>query len=214
MEKRVHKIDMPHTNAKQHVPAQPPQNQKTSFFVELIKFAAIAFVIVIPFRMFIAQPFIVSGASMDPTFQNGDYLIVDELSYRFTEPERGDVVIFKYPKDPSKFFIKRVIGLPNETIHVNEGTVTVFNEDHENGIALYEGYLETLSYSVQNAPIELAGDEYFVLGDNRPFSSDSRSWGPLERDLIIGKAFLRLLPVSEVDVLPGAYESAQFFISE
>src|SRR3989338_9340260 len=100
-----------------------------SFFKEAwetVRFIFIALLIVIPIRLFIAQPFIVSGASMDPTFTDGQYLIVDEVSYRFNEPIRGDVIIFKYPKDPKKYFIKRIIGLPRHTVSIDEkGNVSV-----------------------------------------------------------------------------------------
>src|SRR3989344_5716676 len=85
---------------------------------DLLKFAALATIIVLPIRAYVAQPFVVSGRSMVPTFQNGQYLIVDEISYRFHSPQRGDVIIFKYPKDPTKYFIKRVIGLPGETVEI------------------------------------------------------------------------------------------------
>ena len=179
----------------------PKQQKQNSFFVELIKFAFIAVVIVLPIRLFIAQPFIVSGASMDPTFQNGEYLIVDEISYRFTEPERGDVIIFRYPENPSKFFIKRIIGLPGETISINQSKVTISNNEHPQGFVLDESYL-----SVETRGSEfttLSDSEYFVLGDNRPASSDSRIWGPLEEDLIIGQALFRLFPVTHASILPG-----------
>lgn|SRR3989344_843434 len=139
---------------------------------EFLSFIIITLLVVLPIRLFIAQPFIVNGASMVPTFENGDYLIVDELTYHFREPERGEVVIFKYPKDPSKFFIKRVIGLPGDTV---------------DGTLMKEG-------------------EYFVEGDNRDASSDSRVWGPVTRDLIIGRPYFRLLPVSEFEFLPGLDE--------
>ncbi|MDZ4226125.1 MAG: signal peptidase I, partial [Patescibacteria group bacterium] len=99
-----------------------PEEQRENIFTELLKFALVAVIIVVPVRLFIAQPFIVSGASMEPTFDNGEYLIVDELTYRFDEPKRGDVIIFIYPKDPSQYFIKRVIGLPTETVHIESGS--------------------------------------------------------------------------------------------
>ncbi len=86
-----------------------------------------------PIRLFVAQPFIVSGASMDPTFETGEYLIVDQLSYHFDDPVRGQVVIFKYPKDESKYFIKRVIGLPGETVQIEGTDVTIFNESNPDG---------------------------------------------------------------------------------
>ncbi len=180
-----------------------PQAPST-FFSELFRFALITLFIVLPIRIYIAQPFIVSGSSMDPTFENGEYLIVDELSYRLDEPERGDVIIFRYPKDTTKFFIKRIIGLPTETVIVNGKSVIIKNEMNPEGLELDESYLTHETYS--NTRVVLDDDEYFVMGDNRPASSDSRIWGPLSRDLIVGRAFLRLLPVGRAAVLPGDYQ--------
>ncbi len=154
--------------------------------------------------MYIAQPFIVSGSSMDPTFANGEYLIVDELSYRLDDPERGDVIIFRYPQDPSKFFIKRIIGLPGETVVIKGSAVSIVNTANPDGFALDERFLSHETYS--NMRVVLNDDEYFVMGDNRPASSDSRIWGPLKRKLIIGRALVRLLPVTRAQVLPGAHQ--------
>ena len=190
------------TQSPQSPASSSPQS---SFFVELVKFALIALVIVLPFRLFIAQPFIVSGASMHPTFENGDYLIVDEISYRFEEPQRGDVVIFKYPNDPSKFFIKRIVGLPNETLHITNSQVYITSDMYPESVVIDEPYIDVPTST--HAPVTLSDTEYFVLGDNRAQSSDSRIWGPLDRDLIIGRAFLRLLPVSEADLFPGYHET-------
>lgn len=179
-----------------------PQGERENFFTELLKFALIAVVIVVPVRLFIAQPFIVSGASMDPTFDNGQYLIVDELTYRFDEPQRFDVVIFKYPKDPSQFFIKRVIGLPGETVHIDQNGVIIKKKDGEE-VALNEPYVVNRGNG-GNFSLTLGNDEYFVMGDNRPESSDSRLWGVLPRENIVGRAFLRLLPIPSLSLLPGS----------
>ena len=172
---------------------------------EIVRFSIIAILIVIPIRMFIAQPFIVSGASMDNTFNSGQYLIVDQVSYYFDEPKRGEVVIFRYPKDPSKFFIKRVIGLPGETITIENDTVTITNEEYPDGLVLDEPYVRSMD-TPQNLTEALGEREYFVMGDNRDQSSDSRSWGVLQEERIIGRAFLRLFPPSQVEYLPGATE--------
>ncbi|MDP2705279.1 MAG: signal peptidase I [Patescibacteria group bacterium] len=168
---------------------------------ELVSFVVLSLLIIIPFRMFIAQPFVVSGASMDPTFKNGDYLIVDEISYRFGEPQRGEVLIFKYPKNPSQAFIKRIIGLPGETLEIQNGHVTVKNDAYPEGLELSEEYVKYVQSSYMT--VTLADDEYFVMGDNRAGSLDSRTWGPLKRSFFIGKPFVRLLPVGEVSLLPG-----------
>lgn len=172
----------------------------SSFVREVIKTIIIAAVIVLPIRIFIAQPFIVSGSSMDPTFNNGDYLIVDQLSYRFAEVDRYDVIIFRYPKDPSKFFIKRVIGLPGETVSIKDGVVFI-KPPNEGVFRLEESYVENKSRSTSNAT--LGESEYFVMGDNRGASSDSRIWGPLNKDFLVGRAYIRLLPISKIDLNPG-----------
>ena len=172
---------------------------------DTIKFVLIILLIVIPIRVFIAQPFIVNGASMDPTFGHGEYLIVDQLSYRFREPERGDVVVFKYPNDTRQFFIKRVVGLPGEKVEILRSSVIVYNEKHPGGMALEESYVENPATRQREQIFELNGSEYFVLGDNRLESSDSRSWGALERDLIVGRPLFRLLPPSSASFLPGVF---------
>lgn len=171
---------------------------------ETFRFLCIAILIVVPIRMFIAQPFIVSGASMDPTFQDRQYLIVDEISYHLGDPTRGDVVIFKYPKNPQQYFIKRVIGLPGETVIIDsKGTVYIKDSSGKTTLTLTEPYVTfTKEGSVERT---LGKDEYFVMGDNRAGSFDSRAWGPVKRDLIVGKAFLRLFPITEADILPGQY---------
>lgn len=152
---------------------------------ELLRFVAIAAAVVIPFRLFIAQPFLVSGDSMFPTFKNNDYLIVDELSYRFKEPARGDVIVFRSPVEPSKYLIKRIVGLPGETMN----------------FALPEGLLGNKPFS---SSVTLTEHEYFVEGDNRPASFDSRYWGPLARERITGRALVRLWPPFALGFFPGA----------
>lgn len=179
------------------------QTFKQSFW-ELVRFALIAVAIVLPVRMFIAQPFIVSGSSMVPTFENGQYLIVDEITYRFEEPKRGDVIVFRYPNDTKKFFIKRIIGLPGEIVDVKKEETIITNKENPNGFTLDQSYVA--NHSEDNSHIVLKDDEYFVMGDNRSGSSDSRSWGPVQKKLLVGRAFLRLLPVKEIGVLPGAHK--------
>ena len=176
-------------------------------FWDVIKFAIIAVIIVIPIRLFIAQPFVVSGESMFSTFHDKDYLIVDELSYELGKPKRGDVIVFRYPNDHKRFFIKRIIGLPNEKIEINNGKVTISPIDlslNTQSITLDEPYInETFNTT---ATYTTGNDEYFVMGDNRNHSSDSRFWGTLPEKLIIGRAYLRLLPVKNIDYLPGSLE--------
>lgn len=177
---------------------------------DIIKFVLLVALIVVPIRTFIAQPFVVSGASMDDTFNNGDYLIVDQLSYRFHQPQRGEVVVFRYPNDPGQFFIKRVIGLPNETVELTRESIIIYNHSHPDGLELTEPYLydpDNLQY--RPAEVKLADEEYFVLGDNRRHSSDSRTWGSLPEDQIIGRPIMRLFPLSFPPPLkPGSFQSA------
>jgi len=170
-----------------------------SFFWEIGKIALIAFVLVVGFRLFVFQPFLVRGASMEPSFHNWDYLIVDEISYRFRSPERGEVVVFKFPNDISQRYIKRIIGLPGETIKVQDGQVTISREKEKVSLDLKSYFSLDTPGSVQTT---LGENEYFVMGDNRHYSSDSRSWGTLPGDLIIGRVFFRVFPLSAF-----AYES-------
>lgn len=176
--------------------------------LETVKFVILALIIVLPIRFFIAQPFLVSGASMYPTFHNGDYLIVDQLSYRIGEVERNDVIVFKYPEDTSKFFIKRVIGLPNETIEIKKDSVIIKNEENKDGFILDQSYLENQSQKEnrEDKTYTLKDNEYFVMGDNRGASHDSRAWGSVPRNLIMGKPFLRLFPFDSISYKPGLYE--------
>lgn len=166
------------------------------FFFELIQVVAVSLAIIIPVRYFLIQPFYVKGASMEPSFFDHEYLIIDELSYRFRDPERGDIIVFRYPADPSQFFIKRVIGLPGETVEVSEGTVTVYNDNHPNGVILDEEvYLPEEYLSAGKRTLTLKGDEYFVMGDNRPASLDSRYFGAVARSAIVGRVWLRGWPL-------------------
>ena len=180
-------------------------NQSTGGYIwEVIKFFILAVIIVAPIRFFVAQPFIVQGASMDPTFATGQYLIVDEISYRFNEPERGDVIVLRYPRNPSRFFIKRLVGLPGETLDIKNGVVSITTAENAEPFVLDEPYVTFLKTDGRDDEIiKLKEEEYFVMGDNRPNSSDSRDWGILPKDLIIGKAFLRLLPVNTASFFPG-----------
>jgi signal peptidase I len=168
---------------------------------EIVIFIVLAIVIVIPIRLFVAQPFIVDGESMHPTFENGDYLIVDELTYHFESPQRGDVIVFRYPGDTKIFYIKRIIGLPGETVHINSGTVSITKTDGTT-ITLTEPYavVQDATYTLNTT---LGSDDYFVMGDNRPESSDSRVWGPLPNYDIIGRVFLRILPPNKFGFFPG-----------
>ncbi len=168
---------------------------------DLLTLIILIVVVVIPIRLFVASPFVVDGESMHPTFENLDYLIVDEITYRFSDPARGDVVVFRYPKNPSIFYIKRVIGLPGETITINHGVITITKTDGTT-MSLNESYVvnEDATYTKS---VALNAGQYFVLGDNRPNSSDSRVWGPLPSGNIIGRVDVRLLPLRGASLFPG-----------
>lgn len=183
----------------------PKPSRRRNDFLEILKFTIIALAIVVPLRMFIAQPFVVSGESMVPTFEHGDYLIIDEISYRIHDPKRGDVVVFRYPLQPDRFFIKRAIGLPGETVLIQNNTITIINEEHPQGFILEEEYLEGMR-TEGNVRTELGMDEYFVMGDNRSASSDSRFWGALPKSFIVGRALVRLLPLEHIELRPGAID--------
>lgn len=172
---------------------------------ETLRYAAVAAIIIIPIRMYVAQPFVVSGNSMYPTFHNGEYLIVDELSKYVGTYERGDVVIIRYPNDPSKYFIKRVIGLPGETITVRGGIVAITSSTRTEPLTLDEPYVKNAK--VENLSRTLDTEEYFVMGDNRAQSSDSRVWGPVPTRLMDGKALVRLFPFTRISYKPGSTES-------
>lgn len=187
-------------------PEEEIKTKKQSFW-ELVRFALIALIIVVPIRVFLAEPFIVSGSSMVPTFEDANYLIVDKISYKLSKPKRDDVVIFRYPNNQTKFFIKRIIGLPNEIVDIKGNAVTITNKEHKDGFRLYEPYVKNISNN--DMYLKLKSDEYFVMGDNRSGSSDSRSWGAVKKELIIGRAFLRLLPINKISILPGDYKQVE-----
>lgn len=186
----------------------PESNTKRrGYFLELLRFAIITALIVLPIRFFIAQPFIVSGDSMVPTFESGQYLIVDEISYRFETPERGDIIIFRHPEEAGRILIKRIIGLPSETVTVEGDNVTIKNSANPDGLKLTEPYIS--SHSVfGKVEATLTANQYFVLGDNRPNSLDSRFFGPIEKKLIIGRPLFRLLPLNTIAAFPGANQEA------
>lgn len=171
-----------------------------SFVFELIKIIVISLVIIIPIRYFLIQPFYVKGASMEPNFYDHEYLIINEISYRFSDPRRGDIIVFRYPRNPQEYFIKRVIGLPGEKIQIKEGDIYMYNIDNPQGIILEEPYLSdgTKTYGLSKEAVSLGEDEYFVLGDNRNSSKDSRSFGSVNRSFIIGRVLLRGWPFSRV----------------
>jgi len=168
---------------------------------EAVKFIVITLLIVIPVRTYVAQPFIVSGSSMSPSFVNGEYLIVDALTYLAREPKRDEVIVFRYPKDEAKFFIKRVIGLPGETVVIKDNKTYIRQGGQE--FELEDGPDPIFSNQTEE-DFTLGDDEYFVMGDNRDMSLDSRSWGAVPTKLIKGRVLLRLFPLNRLGLLPAS----------
>lgn len=167
-----------------------------SFFLELIKIVIISLAIIIPIRAYVAQPFYVEGASMEPNFYDKEYLIVDEISYRFTAPARDEVVIFRPPNNYNQYYIKRIIGLPNETVEIKNNQIKITNAENPDGFILDESkYLANESFlPTEQYKVTLENDQYYVLGDNRRNSLDSRRFGPINFANIKGRVFLRAFP--------------------
>jgi signal peptidase I len=182
-------------------PVAVPTSQKSGLW-EFLRFAVTVIAIVVFVRVFIAQPFVVSGTSMVPTFQNSNYLIVDELSYHFKQPARGDVIVFHPPVDPASYYIKRIIGIPGDTITIRNSVVTITNTAHPDGEVLTEPYITTDTPG-DNFSMTVPAGQYFTMGDNRPASYDSRRWGLLPQKNITGRVLLRLYPLKELGVMPG-----------
>ncbi|MGC8981613.1 MAG: signal peptidase I [Minisyncoccia bacterium] len=164
-------------------------------FLQILESILIVLLIIIPVRFFIFEPFIVIGESMEPNYHNMDYLIIDKLSYRLRNPERGEVIIFTPPFDKSKYYIKRIIGLPGEKILLKDDKIYIYNKENPNGFILKENYIIPHQY-YGNLEMKLNNDEYFVLGDNREESYDSRRWGPLKRENIVGRVLFVLRPLN------------------
>lgn len=168
-----------------------------SFVWDLVKVLIIALVIIVPIRYYVAQPFIVSSISMQPTLYEGQYLIVDELSYHLRVPVRGEIIVFKYPKDTSQYFIKRLIGLPGEKIEIRDNHFVVYNAENPNGLVLNEDYLPAGTVTIPGTSgdsITLGSNEFYAIGDNRANSLDSRFWGPVPRNDLVGRALFRVFP--------------------
>ena len=179
-------------------------SEKNAASRSLILYTAVALGLALFIRFFIAAPYIVSGASMEPTFDNLHYLIVDRVSYELGEPSRGDVIVFDLPTELGRSLIKRVIGLPGETVIMSGNTIMIQNAEHPEGFTLDEPYLDPANLGGENnMRVTLAQGEYFVLGDNRHVSSDSRVWGALPRETIVGRVLLRLYPLNMMSALPG-----------
>lgn len=168
------------------------------FIGELVHVVIISLAIIVPIRYFLIQPFYVKGASMEPNFYDHEYLIIDEISYRFHPPARGDIVVFRYPNDPRQFFIKRIVAMPGERIKLSNGKVTIYDAEHPEGRLLDEtSYLGSV-FTVGEKDITLSAEEYFLMGDNRAASLDSRIFGPVPRSYIVGRVWFRGWPPEKI----------------
>lgn len=150
-------------------------------------------ILILPIRLFFFEPFFVKGSSMEPNYYSFDYLIIDKITYRFSDPQRGDVIVFHPPFDNKIYYIKRIIGLPGEKIVIINSRIFIYNDEKPEGFELREDYLKD-NVTIGDQEIVLKDGEYFVLGDNREVSSDSRLWGPVRRERIIGRAIFHLSP--------------------
>ena len=177
------------------------------FVWEITKVVAVSLAIILPVRYFLIQPFYVKGDSMEPNFHDNEYLIIDELSYRFQEPARGQVIVFRYPLYPQEYFIKRIIALPGEDVEIKDGSVFVYNQENHEGFRLNESYLPSglQTFSHNEGKIQVGQGEYFVLGDNRGTSRDSRAFGPVDQSYLTGKVFLRGWPFSRFTLFNSGY---------
>ncbi len=179
-------------------------SQKNNSQGSLLGYTVVALGLALFIRFFVAAPYVVSGASMDPSFDDWHYLIIDRLSYDIGEPQRGDVIVFDRPQEGGRSLIKRVIGLPGETVILKGQSVTIVNEKHPKGTTLDEPYLDPKNLDgINDMRVALGENEYFVLGDNRRVSADSRIWGTLARENIVGRALIRLYPFDQISMLPG-----------
>ena len=178
-----------------YTPAEnSPQGYK-EYFIESLKVLSVAALTVFLVRYFLFKPFYVKGQSMEPTFNENEYLIIDELSYRLREPVRGEIIVFKYLDIQKDYFLKRIIGLPGERVKVADGKITVYNAQHPEGVVVDENYLPDDLLTLGEKNVSLGENQYFVLGDNRMNSYDSRRFGAIDRSQIVGRVALRGWPL-------------------
>jgi len=172
------------------------------FSLELLKTTVVVLVLAFLIRYFLIQPFQVEGASMEPSLAADDYLLAEKFTLYFKGPERGAIIIFKAPNSTKISYIKRVIGLPREKVVIKNHEVIIYNNHHPDGIILSEDYLSPEVITNGDSEVQLKEDEYYVLGDNRENSSDSREWGIIHKKDIQGKAWLIIKPLSEFGPIP------------
>ncbi|NTW75433.1 MAG: signal peptidase I [Candidatus Moranbacteria bacterium] len=212
-------------NTGQPVASRPPVNPKGrpeeelsagQFFLEMVKVFLLAAVIIIPVRVFLFQPFFVQGSSMHPNFENGEYLVVNEFGYKHTAVglsespiftvspfhslSRQEPIVFRSPQKEGLYLIKRVIGLPGETVRIERSKVIISDEEHPDGFVLDESeYLAPSVATTDMKPVVLGDNQYFVLGDNRMNSLDSRVFGPIDRNAVVGRVLFRAWPLTRAE---------------
>lgn len=186
------------TNTPENIPSENEHSWWSLFAV-----IALILGLALGIRFFVMAPYLVEGASMEETFHSFDYLMVDRITYRYNEPQRGDVVVMKFPLDTSRSFIKRVIGLPGETVEMQGTTVTIYNDENPDGLVIEESYVDPRHSAETELSVTLSDEEYFVLGDNRAESADSRYWGALPHSDIVGRPLIRIYPFNNIQIFPG-----------
>lgn len=180
------------------------------FFLDIIETIVVALAIFVIIYLFLVQPHQVNGNSMWPNFLDGEYLLTDKFSYRINDPNRGDVIIFqapagaRCPKEMQCDFVKRIVALPHETVTIQEGKVSVDSTLLSERYLTEDQSLETAAPGNEPFIYGLGEDEYFVLGDNRGHSSDSRAWGPVPRENIVGRAWVRYWPPQRIGLIAEA----------
>ncbi len=170
------------------------------FILEMVKVAVLAGITIALIRYYLFKPFYVKGASMQPNFHEKEYLIIDELSYRFREPVREEVIVFRFPEDPKEYFLKRIIGLPGETVKISGGKLYIYNNENPEGFELDENYLPEDFVTEGDRIFKIGENQVFVLGDNRANSLDSRRFGPIDKSLVVGRAWLRGWPPNKLSI--------------
>jgi len=180
--------------------------QLWAFFLDFLETIVVSLAIFALVYLFLFQPHQVEGRSMEPSFQNGEYILTDKISYRFREPARGDVVVFHSPQDERVDFIKRVIGVPNDQIKVEKGYVYLNDQQLSEGYINDPGQVANGRFLREGVEVEVPANSYLVMGDNRLHSSDSREWGFVTKQEIVGRAFFRYWPLPVFGVLPTSEE--------
>lgn len=184
-----------------------------AFFLDIIQTVTLALSVFVVIYLFFFQPHQVKGQSMSPTFADQEFLLTDKISYRFGQPKRSDVVVFKAPSSEACAeieceYIKRIIGLPGETLKIQNGKILINNQVLDESYLPADFSTQAGHYLKENVEIKIPLDFYILLGDNRSHSRDSREFGPIKREAIIGRAFLRYWPLGRMGLvgttLPGS----------